>query len=112
MCSVYARFDCISAPWRFGLDRFDCISVPWRFGLDRFDCISVPWRFGLDRFVSSVINLTLFKVTPYTWTHLANTANAGDTSITLMHSVNWEVGNMIVIPTTGHRHSQSETETR
>ncbi|XP_052060298.1 fibrocystin-L-like isoform X3 [Mytilus californianus] len=50
--------------------------------------------------------------TPVTWTHLAQTANAGDTTITLMATVNWPVGSQIVLPTTGHRHSQSQSETK
>ncbi|KAK3107254.1 hypothetical protein FSP39_010348 [Pinctada imbricata] len=52
------------------------------------------------------------RPTPVTWGLLASTANAGDTSITLKKSVNWEVGDKIVLPTTGHRHSQSQSETR
>ena len=52
------------------------------------------------------------RVTPITWTRLAATANVGDSSITLEKSVNWLVGDKIVIATTGHRHSQIESEIR
>lgn len=47
-----------------------------------------------------------------TWTRLASTATAGSTTLTLQQAVDWEVGDKIVIATTGHRHSQEETETR
>lgn len=50
--------------------------------------------------------------TPVTWTLLDSAANAGATTITLQQAVNWPVGSEIVIATTGHRHSQSETEKR
>ncbi|XP_048254094.1 fibrocystin-L-like [Haliotis rufescens] len=52
------------------------------------------------------------KVTPVTWTRLAVTATAGDTTIVLQHPVNWEVGDQIVIATTGGHHSQKESEIR
>lgn len=45
-----------------------------------------------------------------TWTRLDSTANAGDTQITLQHSVGWQVGDEIVIASTGHRHSQAQNE--
>uniref|UniRef100_H2Y4C5 G8 domain-containing protein n=1 Tax=Ciona savignyi TaxID=51511 RepID=H2Y4C5_CIOSA len=48
---------------------------------------------------------------PITWTHLTQTSNVGDNTIHLKHAVNWNVGDEIVIATTGHRHSQKETET-
>ncbi|XP_048777455.2 fibrocystin-L-like isoform X3 [Ostrea edulis] len=47
-----------------------------------------------------------------TWTRLAATANSGSSSITLQQGVDWEVGDQIVLATTGHRHSQEETETK
>ncbi|XP_061189118.1 fibrocystin-L-like [Saccostrea echinata] len=47
-----------------------------------------------------------------TWTRLAATALAGSTTITLQNAVDWEVGDLIALATTGHRHSQGETETR
>ncbi|XP_052286416.1 fibrocystin-L-like [Dreissena polymorpha] len=49
---------------------------------------------------------------PLTWTRLASTANAGANSITLMHPVEWNVGDEIVIASTGHRHTQRENEKR
>ena len=46
-----------------------------------------------------------------TWTRLAQTANAGDTSITVMDDVSdWKENDEIVIPSTGHRHSMGENE--
>ena len=48
-----------------------------------------------------------------TWTHLSQTANEGDSLITLCDSVaSWPVGSQIVIATTGHSQSQSESEVR
>lgn len=47
-----------------------------------------------------------------TWTRLSATASVGATTITLQLPVEWEVGHTIVIATTGHRHSQIESETR
>ncbi|WAR05573.1 PKHL1-like protein, partial [Mya arenaria] len=49
---------------------------------------------------------------PLTWTRLASTANAGSDSITLVDPVEWNVGDEIVIATTGHHHTQSENEKR
>ena len=46
------------------------------------------------------------------WTVLAATASAGDTTITLQQSVDWEVGDHIAVASTGKRHSQSENELR
>ena len=46
-----------------------------------------------------------------TWTRLAQTANAGDMSITVVDDVSdWQVDDEIVIPSTGHRHSMGENE--
>ena len=45
-----------------------------------------------------------------TWTRLALTANAGDTSITLEDPVDWSLGDEIVIATTGKKQSEVETE--
>lgn len=48
-----------------------------------------------------------------TWTYLGETANPGDTSITLKDAVNdWPVGGQVVISTTGNKLSQGETEVR
>ena len=43
-----------------------------------------------------------------TWSRLAETANTGDTVIVLQDQVEniWNVGDQIVIATTGHRHTQ------
>lgn len=38
-----------------------------------------------------------------TWTHLAATAAAGSTTISLKQSVSWKAGDNIVIATTEHR---------
>ena len=46
------------------------------------------------------------------WTRLGATADAGDTQIVLESPVDWSVGDQIVIPTTGHRHTQSQNEVR
>ena len=45
-----------------------------------------------------------------TWTYLADTVEAGDTSITLKNGVNWKAGSEIVIATTGDRASMGESE--
>eukprot|EP00090_Calanus_glacialis_P017096 TRINITY_DN2671_c0_g1_i4.p1 TRINITY_DN2671_c0_g1~~TRINITY_DN2671_c0_g1_i4.p1 ORF type:complete len:4502 (+),score=1148.36 TRINITY_DN2671_c0_g1_i4:1085-13507(+) len=47
---------------------------------------------------------------PVTWTHLAATAAAGDTEITLKQPVTWKVGDHIAIATTGDRSSMKENE--
>ena len=47
---------------------------------------------------------------PVTWTYLAETIRPGDTNMTLMREVTWEVGDQIVIASTGHRHAQRENE--
>ncbi|CAL8293184.1 unnamed protein product [Merluccius merluccius] len=49
---------------------------------------------------------------PVTWTHLAETASAGATSITLMKEVTWKPGDEIVLASTGNRHSQAQNEVR
>ena len=45
-----------------------------------------------------------------TWTHLAATINEGDDTMTLMRPVTWNVGDQIVIASTGDRHSMKENE--
>lgn len=47
-----------------------------------------------------------------TWTKLASTANASSTQITLLENVNWPVGSLIIIATTGDHLSQGESEQR
>ncbi|KAM4540003.1 PKHD1 like 1, tandem duplicate 1 [Odontesthes bonariensis] len=49
---------------------------------------------------------------PVPWTHLAQTANSGANTLTLMKEVTWKPGDEIVIASTGHRHSQRENEVR
>ncbi|CAL8298854.1 unnamed protein product [Lota lota] len=49
---------------------------------------------------------------PVTWTHLAQTASNGSSTITLKLGVTWRAGDEIVIASTGHRHSQTENEVR
>ncbi|KAK3532561.1 hypothetical protein QTP86_024146, partial [Hemibagrus guttatus] len=49
---------------------------------------------------------------PITWTRLAQTANNGSSTITLMDAVTWKVGDEIVIASTGARHSQRQNEVR
>lgn len=44
-----------------------------------------------------------------TWTRLQHTAEVGDTSITLLESTDWAVGEEIVIATTSFDNDQSET---
>lgn len=46
------------------------------------------------------------------WTQLSATAAAGATQITVEHEVDWQVGDRIVIASTGKRHSQKENEER
>ena len=46
------------------------------------------------------------------WTMLDSTVSAGDDEITLQRAVDWQVGDMIVIASTGKRHSQRENEQR
>ena len=45
-----------------------------------------------------------------TWTYLADTVEAGATSITLKNGVNWKAGSEIVNATTGDRASMGESE--
>ncbi|XP_054620387.1 fibrocystin-L-like isoform X2 [Dunckerocampus dactyliophorus] len=52
------------------------------------------------------------KPVPVIWTHLAQTAESGSFTLTLMKSVMWAVGDEIVIASTGHRLSQRENEVR
>lgn len=47
-----------------------------------------------------------------TWHCLAETANAGATSIKMKVPVDWRVGDEVVLATTGDRHSQKENEKR
>ena len=47
---------------------------------------------------------------PLTWTRLSATATAGATTIDLVDPVEWNVGDEIVIASTGHHHTQSENE--
>ncbi|XP_066276424.1 fibrocystin-L-like [Branchiostoma lanceolatum] len=49
---------------------------------------------------------------PVTWTRLAQTAAAGQTTLVLEQPVTWKAGDSIAIATTGYRHSQAETEVR
>lgn len=59
--------------------------------------------------------MTIFftgRPTPVTWTHLASTASAGTDQLSLMVPVNWRRGDLVVIPTTGKRHSQRQTEVK
>ncbi|XP_054766411.2 fibrocystin-L-like [Lytechinus pictus] len=48
--------------------------------------------------------------TPITWSYLAETVSAGDTELTLMDSVNWRIGDHIVLASTGTRHKQTQNE--
>lgn len=52
------------------------------------------------------------RPTPITWTHLSETASAGTAELVLQKPVNWLPGDLVVIPSTGHRHSQRENELR
>uniref|UniRef100_A0A803KL97 Dual-specificity protein phosphatase 22 n=1 Tax=Xenopus tropicalis TaxID=8364 RepID=A0A803KL97_XENTR len=47
---------------------------------------------------------------PVTWTRLAQTAEAGTSTLILQKSVTWKPGDEIVIASTGDRHSQRENE--
>ncbi|XP_059501744.1 PKHD1 like 1, tandem duplicate 1 isoform X2 [Stegostoma tigrinum] len=49
---------------------------------------------------------------PVTWTHLAQTAEAGSSTLILQKPVTWRPGDKIVIASTGDRHSQRENEDR
>ena len=45
-----------------------------------------------------------------TWTRLAATAQAESTTLVLQEPVDWLVGDVIIVATTGGRHSQRENE--
>lgn len=45
-----------------------------------------------------------------TWTHLGATAFAGTNQITLKEQVDWNIGSLIVIATTGDKFSPGQTE--
>lgn len=47
-----------------------------------------------------------------TWTKLSSTANNGSTQISLINPVNWPIGSLIIIATTGNYLSQGESEKR
>ncbi|KAG2464816.1 PKHL1 protein, partial [Polypterus senegalus] len=47
---------------------------------------------------------------PFTWTRLAETAEAGSTIVELQNPVTWKAGDEIVIASTGDRLSQNENE--
>ncbi|CAM4838655.1 unnamed protein product, partial [Rotaria magnacalcarata] len=47
-----------------------------------------------------------------TWTQLGQTANSGDSQITLRQAMSWPIGSQIIIPTTGDYESQAESEVR
>ncbi|XP_067833370.1 fibrocystin-L-like [Heptranchias perlo] len=49
---------------------------------------------------------------PVIWTHLAQTADAGSSTLILQKAVTWKPGDEIVIASTGDRHSQRENEKR
>ncbi|XP_053468790.1 PKHD1 like 1, tandem duplicate 1 [Ictalurus furcatus] len=49
---------------------------------------------------------------PITWTRLAQTANNGSITLTLMDAVTWKEGDEVVIASTGGRHSQQQNEVR
>ncbi|XP_061682368.1 PKHD1 like 1, tandem duplicate 1 [Syngnathoides biaculeatus] len=52
------------------------------------------------------------KHVPVVWTHLAQTAEGNSSTLSLMKAVTWEVGDEIVIASTGHKHSQRENEVK
>lgn len=45
-----------------------------------------------------------------TWTHLAQSAEAGSTTLVLTHPVDWEVGEKIVVSSTGRGALNNENE--
>ncbi|XP_076045156.1 fibrocystin-L-like [Oratosquilla oratoria] len=49
---------------------------------------------------------------PVTWTHLAATTAAGDSTITLKQPVAWKVGDQIVLASTGKEFTKNENEKR
>ena len=60
--------------------------------------------------VYQTILIVAGKEVPLTWTRLSATASAGDTTITLLDPVEWNVDDEIVIATTGDHHTQNENE--
>ena len=73
-------------------------------------CIEMP-IFGCK--VIGVRNGTLDlhgAYVPVTWTHLADTVQAGATEITLKQPVSWKVGDHIALATTSDRSSMKENE--
>ena len=50
------------------------------------------------------------KYIPVTWTHLSETVEPGSTEIKLKQPVTWQVGDHIVLATTGDRNSMKENE--
>ena len=50
--------------------------------------------------------------TPTTWTLLSETVEIGSTEINLQVPVNWNVGDFVVIASTGDKQSQKENEKR
>ena len=52
------------------------------------------------------------KPVPVTWTRLAQTASASDTTLELQTPVTWSAGDHIVIASTGDHLSQNENEER
>ena len=67
-----------------------------------FGCKVIGVRNGTLDFHGSYVDVT--------WTHLAATANAGDTEITLKQPVDWKVGDHIALATTSDRSSMKENE--
>uniref|UniRef100_S4RUK3 Polycystic kidney and hepatic disease 1 (autosomal recessive)-like 1 n=1 Tax=Petromyzon marinus TaxID=7757 RepID=S4RUK3_PETMA len=59
-----------------------------------------------------VLDLHAGRPVPVPWTRLAETAEAGSTTLRLQVAVTWAPGDSIVIATTGGRHSQRENEQR
>lgn len=47
---------------------------------------------------------------PLTWTRLASTASKGAKTLQLLDPIEWNVGDEIVIASTGHRQTQRENE--
>uniref|UniRef100_A0A8C6RMA5 Fibrocystin-L n=1 Tax=Nannospalax galili TaxID=1026970 RepID=A0A8C6RMA5_NANGA len=47
---------------------------------------------------------------PVVWTRLAHTTKAGERTLIVQEAVTWKAGDIIVITSTGHRHSQQENE--
>ena len=51
------------------------------------------------------------KVRTPTWTMISKTENAGDTTITTIQDVDWEVGEVIVIASSSWDHNEAERKT-